>query len=154
MPEYTNEDIEYMKMACLLCDRAQCGYKVGCVVVNAGKAIVESWNERLVGNMFCNYGTCVREEENLKGGKNIDRVCSIHAEQAAIASAAKTGTPLKGCTMYVTTYPCLICAKSIAKSGVSKLYYMSDYMGENFADAILSEAGVVVTNIPQDVCWS
>lgn len=154
MPGYTNEDIEYMKMACLLCDNAQCGYKVGCIVVQEGRVIAESWNERLEGNKFCNHGTCVREEENLKGGRNIDRVCSIHAEQAAIASAAKAGIALRNCKMYVTTYPCLICAKSIAKSGISTLYYMSEYMGENYADEILSSAGIKVINIPQSVCWS
>ncbi len=154
MPDYTNEDIEYMKMASLLCDNAQCGYKVGCVVVKEEKVVIEAWNERLPGNQFCNYGTCVREEENLKGGKNIDRVCTIHAEQVAIAEAAKSGRSLDKSSMYVTTYPCLICAKSIAKSGVSRLYYMCDYMGENFADEILSKAGVTVVNIPQSVCWN
>lgn len=142
-----------MRIASMLCDNAQCGYKVGCVVVKDGEILLESWNERLPGNQFCNFGECVRETENLKGGKNIDRVCTIHAEQVIIANAARTGVALNKCTMYVTTYPCLICAKSIAKSGISKLYYMSEYMGENFAKSILSEAGIEVVNIPMEIYW-
>ena len=42
-----------------------------------------------------------------------------HAEENAILNAARVGTPLKGCTMYVTTRPCCSgCAGSIVNAGI------------------------------------
>ncbi len=34
---------------------------------------------------------------------------------------------LKGYTLYTTTYPCLICARKIAYSGIKKIVYVEAY---------------------------
>lgn len=52
---------------------------------------------------------------------------TIHAEQNAIFYAAKKGIALDGCTMYVTTSPCIECAKAIASVGIKKVIYNDDY---------------------------
>jgi len=52
---------------------------------------------------------------------------TIHAEQNIITNCAKEGISLKGATMYVTTSPCKTCAKLIAGSGISKVYYATEY---------------------------
>ncbi len=44
-----------------------------------------------------------------------------HAERNAIYNAARMGTALKGCTMYVPWYPCMDCARAIIQSGISWL---------------------------------
>ena len=33
---------------------------------------------------------------------------------------------LEGCTLYTTLFPCLECAKTIIRSGIKKLYYLTD----------------------------
>ena len=49
---------------------------------------------------------------------------TIHAEANAIANAARTGTSLKGCVLYVTAPPCAVCAGYIIQSGISEVRYL------------------------------
>lgn len=48
-----------------------------------------------------------------------------HAELNAILNA-RNGQALKGCTVYVTLFPCNECAKAIIQSGIKKIVYLSD----------------------------
>lgn len=41
-----------------------------------------------------------------------------HAERNAIYSAARSGTPLLDCRMYITNFPCADCARAIIQSGI------------------------------------
>jgi len=49
-----------------------------------------------------------------------------HAERNAIYNAARMGTALKGCTIYIGANPCLDCAKGIISSGISEVVFSSD----------------------------
>jgi dCMP deaminase len=62
-----------------------------------------------------------------KRGVAIETSVFSHAEAILIAEAAKQGTALKGGTMYVTTFPCPVCAKLIARSGIKHLFYKDGY---------------------------
>lgn len=48
----------------------------------------------------------------------------IHAETNAIGRAAKRGVSTAGCTLYVTAFPCLPCAKLIIAAGIN--YVVAD----------------------------
>ena len=48
----------------------------------------------------------------------------VHAEYNAILS--KGAPSFKGCTLYVTKYPCNVCAQLIVQSGISKVVYIND----------------------------
>lgn len=76
---------------------------------------------------------------------------SVHAEMNAICNAARMGTPLKGCTIYVPWFPCGGCAKAIIQSGITFLVaYEPDYSEERWGPEflkvtdMLKEAGVQV----------
>lgn len=43
----------------------------------------------------------------------------VHAEENAIALAARSGIQTKGCTLYCTWTPCMTCARMIIQSGIS-----------------------------------
>jgi len=47
-----------------------------------------------------------------------------HAELNAILNCAIGG--VRGCTVYVTLFPCNECAKAIIQSGIAEIVYMSD----------------------------
>ena len=47
----------------------------------------------------------------------------VHAEPNAILNATSS---LKGCTLYVTLFPCCECAKLVIQSGIKKIVYISD----------------------------
>ena len=47
-----------------------------------------------------------------------------HAELNAILN--RNSANLKGCTLYVTLFPCNECAKAIIQCGIKEVYYLSD----------------------------
>ncbi len=61
--------------------------------------------------------------------KNLIEFCrAIHAEMDAITSAARNGkVPLKGASLFSTTFPCHNCARHIIATGISKVYYIEPY---------------------------
>lgn len=50
----------------------------------------------------------------------------LHAELNAIARAARGGRSVKGCTLYVTHFPCNDCAKAIVASGIKRVIVAGD----------------------------
>jgi len=78
--------------------------------------------------------------------ENIDLSTAIHAEAALISKAAKDGVSLLDTEIYVTTFPCPACAKLVACSGISKLYFTDGYAMLD-GDKILKKFGVEVIRI-------
>ena len=71
------------------------------------------------------------------------------AEAGMIAEAAKKGVSLEGTEMYVTDFPCPVCAKQIAYSGVKKLYYTKGYSVLD-GERILKDNGVRIIQVKKD----
>ena len=74
----------------------------------------------------------------------------MHAEQNAIAQAAKLGESVDGATIYVTHQPCTICTKMIINSGIKKVVYRNGYPDE-FSKVLLDEAGVALIKFDDNV---
>lgn len=76
----------------------------------------------------------------------------VHAELNAILNSIQN---LKGCTLYVSLFPCNECAKAIIQSGISKVIYESDkYCGnhDNLASKkMFKDAGVELVQLPKTV---
>ncbi len=72
---------------------------------------------------------------------------TVHAEQNAVADAARRGSSVDGCTAYVTHYPCIHCAKILAAAGIAEIKYHEDYNNDPLVGPILSEAGVRVRKL-------
>ncbi|MBA7544790.1 hypothetical protein ES705_37151 [subsurface metagenome] len=69
-----------------------------------------------------------RLPRDFMAGKLLDLCRSVHAEEAAILQASKLGSSsLRGTVLYTTTFPCLLCCKSIINAGVSKIIYREPY---------------------------
>ncbi len=70
----------------------------------------------------------------------------LHAESNAIAKLAKSNESGLGADLFVTTAPCIHCAKLIHQSGIRRVWY-----GENYRDSsgiqFLEKSGVAVTQI-------
>lgn len=52
---------------------------------------------------------------------------SVHAEMAALMTAARRGLPVKGATLFSTTFPCHMCARHIVASGIERVVYVEPY---------------------------
>lgn len=53
----------------------------------------------------------------------------VHAEPNAIHHATE---PVKGCTMYLTWFPCSDCAKTIIQAGIKTLVYLDEYTTDRY----------------------
>jgi len=99
--------------------------QIGAAIVKDGKIMALKHNAVLFSEYSLNaFGD---PRSNFDAGQNIELVKTIHAEANAIAEAARKGLSLEGAAMYVTTFPCPVCAKLLAVSGIKKLYYQKGY---------------------------
>jgi dCMP deaminase len=75
-----------------------------------------------------------------------------HAEENAVAHAARVGVSLKDCTVYVTHFPCSRCARSLIQAGITAVVVDSGTTSmppEEFhvAEQMFGEAGVAITRL-------
>ncbi len=116
--------------------------KVGAVLVLPTGLIAVGWNGTPAG--FDN--ACEWLPEDGKGfdtGKTRPEV--IHAERNALDKLTRQGVPAEGAVLFVTTAPCLECAKSLATVGIKEVHYrelQSNTDGLEFR----SEAGIPTHN--------
>lgn len=116
--------------------------KVGCVILDDDYCVRSSgWNGFARGVQH-------RSERDQRPKKYM---YSAHAEENAIAQAARTGVSLKGCTLIVTAlYPCSTCARLIIQSGIKTVLAPDVNMPERWATEwvvskeMFAEAGVQV----------
>lgn len=119
-------DKEIMRVAQEEADKSPDWWRqIGALVVKDGKVVLSRHNTVLPSEYTLNAIGDPRS--NFDAGQNIELVKTIHAEANLIAEAAKKGIALQGCSMYVTTFPCPVCAKSLAVAGINKLYYKKGY---------------------------
>jgi len=76
----------------------------------------------------------------------------VHAELNAILNSPRS---LKGCSIYVSLFPCNECAKAIIQCGIKKVVYESDkYDGTDSNTAskkMLMDAGVELIKLPYTI---
>lgn len=69
----------------------------------------------------------------------------LHAETNAIAKLAKSNESGMGAAMFITHAPCLDCAKLIFQSGITKVWYKTDYRDDSGVK-FLAKSGIEVTH--------
>ena len=115
MEEYINEAIRQSEMSTCL------RKKVGAIAVKDSRIIAKGYNNQVGGIRPCTEIGCIRDKYNLRHGENREICRYICAEQVIISEAARRGESLDGCDIYVTSYPCYVCAKMLVSAGVKKI---------------------------------
>lgn len=119
--------------------------QVGAVLVKGKKIVLRAENRNLPSDHTPYQVGAARDL--FVAGEMQEIANTIHAEQSIVAQAAKEGISTKGLSLYVTTFPCPVCAKMIACSGIKNLYFSEG--GSNFdAKKVLESAGVKITYVP------
>lgn len=120
--------------------------QIGAVLVKDGEILFRGFNRNLPSDHTPYQVGEVRDF--FRAGERHDLASTIHAEENIVAQAAKKGVSLEGSSLYVTTFPCPVCAKLIACSGIKKLYFQEG--GSNFdARIVLESAGVEIVCVPK-----
>jgi len=121
--------------------------QIGAVLVKNRKIIARSYNQGVPNDNTPYQLGSIRDF--FKAGEKQDFSPTIHAEQKLISEAAKNGIQLQGTTLYLTHFPCSVCAKLIAYSGIKNLYF-SEGASNLDGKKILELVGVKITRVIQD----
>lgn len=86
---------------------------------------------------------------NFDAGQGQGIYTSIHAEASALAQAARKGIAVDGADVYVTTFPCPTCARSLVEAGVKRVFYKKGYSLLD-AEEILKGSGIEIILVKEN----
>lgn len=110
-------DQRYLRMASVWAENSYCKRRqVGALLVKDKMIISDGYNGTPAG--FEN----ICEDENEK-----TKAYVLHAEANAITKVARSNNASDGATLYVTTSPCIECAKLIIQAGINRVVYSESY---------------------------
>lgn len=120
--------------------------KVGCVIVGPDNEICSTG--------YNGFPRGINDEVPERHERPAKYKWTEHAERNAIYNAARMGTALKGCRIYLPWFPCMDCARAITQSGIVELVCHAPDMnderwGHDFSTAtvLFEEAGVAVRHV-------
>ena len=87
--------------------------KVGCVIVGTSREI------RAIGYNGFPRGT--DDDSAERHDRPAKYFWTEHAERNAIYQAARVGIAVQGCTMYLSWFPCMDCARALVQAGIARL---------------------------------
>lgn len=130
----------YVKLTEVIAERATCDRgRSGCIIVRHDIILSTGWVDSPRGTPSCDSeghllvnGHCVR---------------TIHAEQNAIARAARKGVSLEGSTLICTMTPCPTCARMIIESGINSVLAIHRYKDPDMSIQMLRSAGVELVHL-------
>ncbi|MBN1463209.1 MAG: dCMP deaminase family protein [Paludibacteraceae bacterium] len=129
-------DIRYLRMAQIWAENSYCKRRqVGALLVKDKMIISDGFN-----------GTPSGFENDCEDENNKSKPYVLHAEANAITKVARSNNSSEGATLYVTTSPCIECAKLIIQSGIKRVVYNQQYRITDGID-LLKRAGVEVVFI-------
>lgn len=145
--ERPTRDQTFMALAKVFALRGTCPRaSVGAVIVYDGHVIAHGYNGAPAGLPHCRDMSkpyhvsdgIVRPCEDAPGQGCMN---AVHAEENAIAYAARVGVRCDGASLYCTHEPCLRCARLIIQSGIYRVVYQVPYRNHDGL-SLLTRAGI------------
>ena len=122
------------------CDRG----RSGCVIVKDKRILSTGYVGSPIGTRHCDeVGHEMHTVIHENGEESRHCIRTSHAEQNAIANAARFGVALDGATLYCQMTPCYTCAKMIINSGIKRVVCNKDYHAGARSKEIFKEANIV-----------
>lgn len=129
-------DIRYLQMAAIWAQNSYCKRRqVGALIVKDKMIISDGYN-----------GTPSGFENVCEDEDNVTKPYVLHAEANAITKVAKSNNSSEGATLYVTSSPCLECAKLIIQAGIVRVVFSEEYRIHDGID-LLKRADIDVVKI-------
>lgn len=126
-------------MAAIWAENSYCmRRKVGALIVKDQMIISDGYN-----------GTPAGFENVCEDEHNITKPYVLHAEANAITKVAASSNSSKDATIYVTSAPCIECAKLIIQSGIKRVVFSEKYRTEEGCD-LLRRANIELEYIEID----
>lgn len=130
------------------CDRG----RSGCVITQGNRIVATGYVGAPEGLQDCyeaghEFITVMDEA----GHQRQHCIRTIHAEQNAIAQAAKFGISLQGSTLYCSMLPCFNCAKLVVASGIARVVAKNMYHAGKSTLELFKKANISLTLLSQDM---
>ena len=147
MTDRISWDEYFCNIAHLISLRSVClRRRVGCLIVRNHQILCSGYNGPPAGHPHpADLGGCERDIEGIKSGERLELCWCLHAEQNAILQAARNGVSIEGAEIYVTNFPCPICARMIANSGIRRVHVFGSYPGEERSRLVLERCNISVS---------
>ena len=134
-------DMRYMRMAKIWAENSYCERrKVGALIVKDKMIISDGYN-----------GTPAGFENICENDEGFTKPYVLHAEANAITKISRSNNNSAGATMYVTTSPCIECAKLIIQAGIKRVVYGERYRLTDGID-LIERAGIEVVYLDMTNC--
>ena len=146
-------DEYFMKITEVVGERATCDRgRSGCVVVKDKRILVTGYVGAPAGVAHCDeIGHEMHTVINEDGTQSQHCIRTTHAEQNAIANAARKGVSVEGGTLYCHMTPCYTCAKILINSGIRRIVSNKDYHASKRSKEVFKEAGVELSVLNPEV---
>jgi len=129
-------DLRYLQMARVWAQNSYCKRRqVGALVVKERMIISDGYN-----------GTPCGFENVCEDSDGLTKPYVLHAEANAITKLARSSNNSDGSTLYVTSSPCIECAKLIIQAGIKRVVYGEQYRLDD-GIRLLKRAGIEVEMI-------
>jgi dCMP deaminase len=137
-------DEYFMGIALLVAKRSTCDRAhVGAVLIREKQILSTGYNGSPAKAPHCDdighqmeSGHCVR---------------TIHAEMNAIVQAAKNGVNISRSDLYVTHFPCYICFKQLANSGVRSITFLDAYRMDQKVVELAEHTGILLRHLQKEM---
>lgn len=140
-PSWDEYFLDVMKMvgSRATCDRG----RSGCVIVRDKRILSTGYVGSPAGTSHCDdIGHELHTVVHPDGKESQHCIRTAHAEQNALAQAARVGAALEGGELYCHMTPCYVCAKMIINAGITRVVCNKDYHAGDRSKEIFKEAGV------------
>ena len=146
-------DEYFISIAELVGSRATCSRgRSGCVIVRDKRILGTGYVGSPAGLPHCDdIGHEMHRVVGDDGQESEHCVRTAHAEQNAIAQAAKIGVAVDGGTLYCHMVPCYSCAKTLINAGIKKVVALKDYHRGQRSKEVFAAAGVKLQLLNNDV---
>ncbi|HJF64847.1 cytidine deaminase [Slackia equolifaciens] len=116
---------------------------VGAVIVKDRRILATGYNGVPSGLRHCDETGCLREQLGVPSGQRHEICRGLHAEQNAIIQAARYGIDIEGSSIYITTEPCVVCAKMLINAGIREIVFAEGYP-DKLAEELLGETDIKI----------
>lgn len=146
-------DEYFMNLADTVAERATCNRgRSGCVIVKDRQILVTGYVGAPTGLPHCDeVGHLFKKMIHEDGHITQHCVRTVHAEQNAIAQAAKRGIALEGSTLYCRMTPCRTCAMLIINCGIVRVVCQRKYHDCAESENMFKMAGIQLEYIYEEV---
>ena len=133
--------------------RATCNRgKSGCVIVRDQRVLATGYVGSPPGLPHCDdVGHLMKQVIDEDGTTREHCVRTVHAEQNAIAQAARYGISIENAILYAKMEPCRVCAMLIISVGISRVVCLKRYHAAQETREMFAKAGVELVVIDDAV---